>query len=84
MLRAFRQGTAKPPKRYQLVELPARIFDAIQDAPLQDFERDAPLIECRLDRSPVAYVAVDRSDAKISARRILLSACVIHAESSQA
>ena len=80
MLRAFRHDTAEPPQRYQLVEIPARIFDSIQDASLRDFERDAPVIECRLEGNPVAYVAVDRSDAKISVRRILLSACTVHAD----
>ena len=32
MLRAFRQGTDVPPRRYQLVEIPGRVFDSIQSA----------------------------------------------------
>ena len=83
MLRAFRGDAGSPPQRYQLVEIPVRLFDSIQESSLRDFERDAPVITCRLDGRPVAHVAVDRSDAKITVRRIQLSACVIHAEWSQ-
>ena len=83
MLRAFRRGAGVPPQRYQLVEIPVRLFDSIQEAPLRDFERDAPVIACQVDGKTVAHVAVDRSDAKITVRRILLSACVVHAEWSQ-
>ena len=32
------------------------------------------------DGQPVARVAIDRSDAKITVRSILLSACIVHAE----
>ena len=83
MLRAFRQGADVPPRRYQLVEIPGRVFDSIQEASLQDFERDAPVIECRIGGKPVAAVVVDRSDAKITVRKIQLSACTVHAEWSQ-
>ena len=83
MLRAFRQGADVPPRRYQLVEIPVRVFDSIQEASLRDFERDAPVIECRIDGESVAAVAVDRSDAKITVRRIKLAACTVHAEWSQ-
>lgn len=83
MLRAFREGAGVAPHRYQLVEIPVRLFDAVHDAPLGDFERDAPVIECRADGQVAAKVAVDRSDAKITVRGILLSACVVHAEWSQ-
>ena len=83
MLRAFRADASSPPQRYQLVEIPVRLFDSIQESSLRDFERDAPVIACHLDGRPVARVAVDRSDAKITVRSIQLSACVIHAEWSQ-
>ena len=83
MLRAFRGEAGSPPRRYQLVEIPVGVFDSIQGAPLRDFDRDAPVIECLIDGEPVAHVAVDRSDAKITVRRIQLSACIVHAEWSQ-
>ncbi len=80
MLRAFRDDTGKVPHRYQLVEIPVSIFDSIQQAPLQVFERDAPVIECTVDGCVAAVVAIDRSDAKITVRRVQLSACTVHAE----
>lgn len=79
MLRAFRDKTGVP-NRYQLVEIPASLFDSIQQAPLRAFERDAPIIDCNIGNRTVARVAIDRSDAKVTVRRILLSACTFHAE----
>ncbi len=80
MLRAFRDGLDMVPYKYQLVEIPVKIFDSIQQAPLQVFERDAPVIECTVDDRVVASVAIDRSDAKITVRRVQLSACTVHVE----
>ena len=78
MLRAFRKEGA--PNRYQLLEIPTALFASIEEASLEAFQRDAPLIECRSGGKTVAVVAVDRSDAKITVRNILLSACIVHAE----
>ena len=47
---------------------------------IEAFQRDAPLIECRVGGETIAVVAVDRSDAKITGRNILISACIVHAE----
>ena len=80
MLRAFREHADKVPHKYQLVEAPVSIFDSIQRAPLKAFERDAPVIECTVGDRVVAVVAIDRSDAKITVRRVQLSACTVHAE----
>ena len=82
MLRAFR-GKAGPPNRYQLVEIPTALFNSIQQAQVEDFQRDAPVIQCLSGGQTVARVAVDRSDAKITVRSILLSACIVHAEWTQ-
>ena len=79
MLRAFRTGTAMP-DRYQLLEIPASIFDPVQRAPLPLFRSDAPAIECEIGGKLAAVVVTDRSDAKITVRRIQLSACTVHAE----
>ncbi len=84
MLRAFREGPHEVPSLYQLVEVPASIFDSVQTARLDVFSRDAPLIECQAEGNAVAVVAVDRSDAKITVRRVQLSACTVHAEWSRA
>ena len=80
MLRAFRERQDTVPDRYQLVEIPVSIFDSIQSAPLSVFERDAPLVECEVGGEVAAVVAIDRSDAKITVRRIRLAACTVHAE----
>ena len=83
MLRAFRKSQNEIPNRYQLVEIPASIFDSVQKAPLEIFARDAPLIECEVGGNAVAVVAIDRSDAKVTVRRVKLSACTVHAEWSR-
>lgn len=80
MLRAFRTAPDPVPDRYQLLEIPASIFDAVQQAPLNLFHRDDPEIECQIDGKLAAIVKVDRSDAKITVRRVQLSACTVHAE----
>ena len=80
MLRAFRGDSDEAPTRYQLVEIPVSIFDSIRQADLRVFERDAPVIDCYISGEPVARVAIDRSDAKITVRSIKLSACTVHAE----
>ena len=80
ILRAFRYGSDAPPHRYQLVEIPTTIFSSIHYAALTEFRSDAPTIDCEIDGRVVAVVAVDRSDAKITVRRIQLYACTVHAE----
>ena len=80
MLRAFREDIGKIPHKYQLVEIPVRIFDSIQEVPLRAFERDAPVLECTVGDRVAAVVAIDRSDAKITVRRVQLSACTVHVE----
>lgn len=78
MLRAFRKEGV--PIRYQLLEIPTSLFASVEEASLEVFQRDAPVIECIIDGQPVATVATDRSDAKITIRNIRLSACIEHAE----
>ena len=78
MLRAFRKEGV--PHRYQLLEIPTRLFAPVQEAPLAVFQSDAPSIRCEIDGEPAAVIAIDRSDAKITVKRIRLSACTVHAE----
>ena len=81
MLRAFREASDRVPNLYQLVEVPVSLFDSIQQAPLSAFRSDAPVIPCTdSDGRVVARVALDRSDAKITVRSILLDACIVHAD----
>lgn len=80
MLRAFREPDTIP-HRYQLIEIPSDIFQALEDAPESAFAADGPVIDCAYQRlSSAAQVSIDRSDAKITIRRIQLSACTVHAE----
>ena len=80
LLRAFREPGAIP-NRYQLVEIPSDLFRSLEDAPETAFAADGPVIDCAYGGHPsAAQVSIDRSDAKITIRRIRLSACTIHAE----
>ncbi len=84
MLRAFRDDVDSIPSLYQLVEIPTTIFDSIHDATVADFASDAPSFTCLVNGQAAAIVALDRSDAKITVRRIQIDACTIHAEWRQA
>ena len=81
MLRAFREAADRVPNLYQLVEIPVSLFGPIQQVPLSAFQSDAPVIPCEEPAGRVAArVALDRSDAKVTIRSILLDACTVHAE----
>lgn len=80
LLRAFREPNAVP-HRYQLVEIPSNLFRSLDEAPESAFAADGPVIDCAYKGlSSAARVKIDRSDAKITVRRIQLAACTIHAE----
>lgn len=83
MLRAFRDYDETPPYLYQLVEIPASIFDSIELAPVEAFAAEGARVPCMVDGERVATVALDRSDAKITVSGINLSACTVHAEWSR-
>lgn len=81
MLRAFRSGPDAMPQKYQLLEIPTKIFASLEDAPLSAFAADGPTIDCAYRDEPIAArVALDRSDAKITVKQIKLSVCTLHAE----
>ncbi len=86
MLRAFRaEDDGQAPRLYQLVEIPGALFDSIQDEPIAAFQSDAPVIPCRNNGGDtIALIALDRSDAKITVRRIQLDVCTVHAEWTRA
>ena len=80
LLRAFRMPNTIP-NRYQLIEIPSDLFTSLENAPESAFAADGPVIDCAYGAIPsAAQVSIDRSDAKITVRRIQLSACTIHAE----
>lgn len=78
MLRAFRKEGV--PHRYQLLEIPTALFASVQEAPIAVFQRDAPSINCEVGGKLAAVIVIDRSDAKITVKRIDLSVCTVHAE----
>ena len=81
MLRAFRVDPTTMPHRYQLIEVPTSIFESLADAPLSAFDADGPTIDCAYVGNPAAArVSLDRSDAKITVKRIQISVCDVHAE----
>ena len=80
MLRAFREPDAIP-NRYQLIEIPSGLFESLDNAPESAFAADGPVVDCAYGGLPsAAQVSIDRSDAKITVRRIQLSVCTVHAE----
>ena len=79
LLRAFREPDEMP-NRYQLVEIPSELFKSLKDAPESAFAADGPVIDCAYrGLASAGQVSIDRSDAKITIRRIQLSACTLHA-----
>ena len=79
MLRAFRERNQMP-RRYQLLEIPTTIFHSLQRLPVSAFNAHAPTVSCVMAGESVARVSLDRSDAKITVKSILLTACTVHAE----
>ncbi|MYD75796.1 MAG: hypothetical protein F4093_03285 [Gammaproteobacteria bacterium] len=80
MLRAFREGKTIP-SRYQLIEIPTGIFESLETTPLSAFNADGPTINCSYRGHDVAAcVSLDRSDAKITIKKISLAACTVHVE----
>ena len=81
MLRAFRSGPNVIPHRYQLLEISSAIFASLANANVSAFKADGPTIDCAYGGHDVAArVSLDRSDAKITVKQILLAACDVHAE----
>ncbi len=80
MLRAFRRGNTIP-TRYQLIEIPTGIFESLQTASRSAFSGDGPTIDCFYHGiEGAACVSLDRSDAKITIKKIRLEACTVHVE----
>ena len=80
MLRAFRQRN-QIPERYQLIEIPSAIFQSLEDSTVSEFDSDAPVVSCSFrGHQDAARVYLDRSDAKVTVRRISLEVCSVHAE----
>ena len=80
MLRAFRKPNVVP-ERYQLLEIPTGIFQSLQGTSVDAFASDGPTVDCSFGEHTIAArVSLDRSDAKITVKQVLISACTVHAE----
>ena len=77
MLRAFK-SEMEAPHTYQLLEIPTSIFSSIQQLSVKMFESESAALKCEINGKTAATVALDRSDAKITVRKILLSNCTVH------
>lgn len=77
VLRYYR-SSATP--RYELVEVPVALFEQIKNATVADFDSDAPRIEVADDKGPIMVFAIDRSDSKITVRKLVKARCVVHGE----
>lgn len=65
---------------YELLEIPMALFDAIQKVPQTYFRADGPTIGIPVGQTPPDFTLVlDRSDAKVTLRNILVSRCIVHA-----
>ncbi|MDE0319039.1 MAG: hypothetical protein OXI97_04085 [Acidimicrobiaceae bacterium] len=81
MLRAFRTDRQSIPYRYQLLEIPSGIFASLHSLPLSAFDADGPTLDCSYGGdTEAARVSLDRSDAKVTIKKIKLSACIVHEE----
>lgn len=79
MLRAFRY-TSGAPRRYELLEVPGRLFDSIAQAPKEAFAADGPRVDLPYGSAePDMVLKIDRSDAKVTLDRIRIASCIVHA-----
>ena len=64
---------------YQLLEIPSAIFGSLPEAPVSQFGADGPTIDCAFaGLDAAARVSLDRSDAKITVKKIQIAACTVH------
>ena len=80
---ANRVQRLQPPRLYELVEIPAALFNSIQHEPFGTFQTDAPVIPCRDPgwprRRPRSFGRSDAHGSQHSASRWL-----VHAELARA
>lgn len=78
LLRAFRDQSEAVPTRYELVEIPASLLRLLAEAPEDAFASDGPAVPLPWGSSqPSLVFSIDRSDAKVTLRRVRKSACVV-------
>jgi len=66
-------------QRYELVEIPCRLFSGILDVPRSCFSSDGPSINIPVgNETPDFTLKLDRSDAKITIANIRKECCRVH------
>jgi hypothetical protein len=65
---------------YELVEIPTAHFELVRSAPAAQFNRDAPRIPIFDEEGPIMEFCLDRSDSKITVRKIEKSRCIVHGD----
>lgn len=77
LLRYYRSS---PTPHYELVEIPVAHFERIKEAKVSEFASDAPRIQVADEQGPIMRFVIDRSDSKITVRKIAKSRCIVHGE----
>ena len=77
MLRHYRRDAVP---HYELVEIPVRHFALLRDVPLDRFDSDGPKILLEDEDGPILTFCIDRSDSKITIRKIMKRRCLVHAD----
>lgn len=65
---------------YELLEIPLALLKAVEQVPTRCFQAEGPTIGIPVGQIPPDFTLVlDRSDAKVTLRNILVSRCIVHA-----
>jgi hypothetical protein len=67
-------------RTYELLEIPMPLFVAIKKVPQTCYRADGPTIGIPVGQIPPDFTLVlDRSDAKVTIRNVLVEKCIVHA-----
>lgn len=65
---------------YELLEIPMHLFASVKKVPQTCFRADGPAIGIPVGQLPPDFTLVlDRSDAKVTIRNVLVEKCIVHA-----
>ncbi|MGH3673819.1 MAG: hypothetical protein ACRDSH_24830 [Pseudonocardiaceae bacterium] len=79
ILRAFRHASESV-RRYELIEIPGALLDAVYNTPKAAFDADGPRVPLPFgETEPDLVLKLDRSDSKITLTLIRIKSCVVHA-----
>jgi hypothetical protein len=68
-----------PIAKYELVEIPVRLFEQVLSVPESEFDSDGPTISIPIGQIPPDFrLKLDRSDAKVTIVGIRKELCIVH------